>query len=127
MTADSDDQTTERYIPIRGRSEFLPTVAQGDPSPLRSDNSQLELPLSAAASAEAGERTAAMEQPPASPAKDVALRFPTRTRLPAGRQYKPPMRFDNRPRFTIGGFLLGCAMGSAAAAVLLMMVRVVVG
>lgn len=131
LASDIEDPTSERYIPIRGRREFLPTVAQMTPSSMSSRDAQLELPLSSTTTGERAKRVAAMADPASSssttPAKDIAIRFPTRAKSPAGRAFKPPMQFNKRTQFTLSGFLLGCAMGSAAAAMLLLVVRVVVG
>ena len=127
----AEEPTSERYIPIRGRREFLPTVAQAGRSSMSSGDAQLELPLSSTTTGGQAKRVATMADPASSssttPAKDIAIRFPTRSKSPAGRAFKPPMQFNKRTQFTLGGFLLGCAMGSAAAAMLLLVGHVVVG
>lgn len=131
LASDTEEQVNERYIPIRGRSEFLPTVAQATQSSISHRGAQLQLPLSSTTTGENARQAAAVAEPSSSPstapAKDVAIRFPTRAKSPAGRLFKPPVAYNRRTRFTLGGFLLGCAMGSAAAAMLLLVVRVVVG
>lgn len=128
---DTAEPPGHRYIPIRGRSEFLPTVARVDRSAARGRDGQLELPLTTAGRADnAGRAVATARTVPdrgAGPTKDVVIRFPSRSQSPVGRAFKPPMQFGPRNRFTIGGFLLGCAMGSAAAAAVLLVVRVTVG
>jgi len=119
---EDEEDTTERSIPIRGRREFLPTVTHASTASMNEDN-QLELPLGSRSGGEEPVRTAASAKPAPSGA-DKVIRFPTRSTLPAGMPFKPPVQFHSRARFTIGGFLLGCAMGSAAAAALLLVVRV---
>ena len=94
--------TPHRHIPIRGRRRFLPSIAyMGKVVPVGTGR-QLELPLASADRT----RTAARS---------------------TGLGFKPPEQLEATHRFTVGGFLLGCAMGSAAAAMVLLVVQVTVG
>jgi hypothetical protein len=92
----------ERYIPVRGRSEFLPS-AQCPGSEVR-------------------------EEPKQRPA--IRLGSPTgrTTTAPVVRPARPPKETEPQEpeAFTIRGFFYGCAMGSAAAAVILLLVQVVI-
>ena len=128
---DTAEPPGHRHIPIRGRSEFLPTVARVERSAARANDGQLELPLTTAGQADSAGRAVAttptVPEREAGPTKDVVIRFPSRSQSPVGRPFKPPMQFGQRNRFTVGGFLLGCAMGSAAAAAVLLVIHVTVG
>jgi len=126
LDVDTEEQPSERFIPIRGRKEFLPTVAQANEPSMSNRESQLELPLSSSAASGGARHAAASAEPAAQPPEDRVIRFPTRAKSPAGIPFKAPVQFHRRSQFTIGGFLLGCAMGSAAAAMVLLVVQVVV-
>lgn len=68
-------------------------------------------------------------------ASDRAIRFKPKPRatgtssaLPFPQEWRPPMAYRSRRRpRSLGGFAYGCLLGSAAAAVLLLIVRVVIG
>ncbi len=129
-----------RHIPIRARSEFLPSVME-----------LADVSVAAAFAHEPSDRRAEEEStatPPAIPVikpkrtappvesrertwKDVVIRFPGRseastnpTKPPAAPPvFQPPV---DEP-FRITGFLLGCAMGSVAAALVLLVARIAIG
>jgi len=74
--------------------------------------------------------------PKPSPAADQPIRFKPAARgastkpsaLPFPQEWRPPMAYRSRRRSrSLGGFAYGCLLGGAAAAVLLLIVRVVVG
>ena len=158
----TEDRSADRCIPIRGRNEFLPSVAQNIPTASASRDEQLELPLASAGSnippVSHGDREPVRAtdlhgqadgagsklttprsttihsakpsaKPTTKPAKDGVIRFPRSSNPDAPLPFKPPEQLDRprRKRFTIGGFLVGCAMGSAAAAALLLVIRTVIG
>ena len=91
----------DRFIPIGRRSEFLPSAT---------------VPGS-----EMGDE----------PARREAVRFPADRDRPKGVPVVRPPKPPNTPErsepvtFTTRGFLCGCAMGSAAAAVILLLIPVV--
>ncbi len=124
---DPDPVRPERYIPIRGRSEFLPSAAficEDQDAPAQR---QLELPLSAAATARESsppdltvKRSTAVEVAD-EPLRDSVIR-PLRAAFPPMQRRK-----QKQSPFTPGGFLFGCALGSAAAAMLLLVVQLAVG
>ncbi|UCC29671.1 MAG: hypothetical protein JSU86_15885 [Phycisphaerales bacterium] len=120
-----------RYIPIRGRNEFLPSVGGTGVTTGRTRETQLELALTTAKKAGRGDRTAdtarTIPRPKAEPAADRVIRFPRTARPGASPVLKLPEEFGRRERFTIGGFLIGCAMGSAAASLVLLVVHAAVG
>lgn len=112
-------------IPIKGRAEFLPTVTASNRRRkkrrgTRRGGSQLELPYSA------GDHVLPLSQPEMQTVLGSPIRFPlaAETRL-VPRADAPKAR--ETPALSFRGFLLGCAMGSAAAAVMLLMVRTAVG
>ena len=63
----------------------------------------------------------------AEPATDVPVRIIRPERSPASPVLKPPEQLKRKGNFTFGGFLFGCAMGSAAAALVLLVVHTVTG
>ncbi len=120
--------TSDRYIPIRGRSDFLPSVTQHDGVLPAGADSQLELPLTTSAS---DKSVARPEQEPDTTA-DAAIRFPRDDRRTAEfdpHRLDPARTKGGRPAgtFTMGGFLVGCAIGSAAAALVLLVVQTAIG
>jgi len=121
-----------RYIPISGRNEFLPSVGGTGVTTGRTRETQLELALTTAKKVGRGDRPAdtarTAPQPKAEPAADTVIRFPRKARPGARPILKLPEEFRRRrERFTIGGFLVGCAMGSAAASLVLLVVHAAVG
>lgn len=128
--------TSDRYIPIRGRSDFLPSVTQHDGLFPAGADSQLELPLTTGSSDKSVTRPAQphrsdLEQKPDTTA-DAAIRFPRderRTDEFDPRRLDPGGARGGKPAgtFTIGGFLVGCAIGSAAAALVLLVVQTAIG
>lgn len=157
----TEDRSANRCIPIRGRNEFLPSVAQYTPT-ASGQHEQLELPLASTGNkipaVRLGDRetvhakdlrrqsvekgtgvttpkpntvhsTKSSDNPSTRPAKNGVIRFPRSSAPDAPLPFKPPEQLNRtrRKRFTIGGFLVGCAMGSAAAAALLLVIRTVIG
>jgi hypothetical protein len=125
----------DRYIPIRSRSEFLPAVTVWRDECNEDDTGfaqevQFELPLDAGAPARADLCDAGMKVP-ATQAKPVELRQ-VNEKPPMG-WARPKVSFQPLPRRNPRGgfdpkrFLYGCLLGSAAAAVVLLMVSVVFG
>lgn len=123
----------DRYIPIRGRSEFLPSVAQASVPAARPDRRQMELPFTSAAKTNVTVRPATVVSPAppcdTRPKADAVIRPPCTAGKVGALPFKPPEQFGHarRRKYTISGFLVGCAMGSAAAAVALFVVRIVIG
>lgn len=120
-----------RYIPIRGRNEFLPSVGVTGVPTGRTRETQLELALTTDKKAGRNYRRAdtakTTPRPKVQPATDVVIRFPRKAKPGASPILKLPEEFGRRERFTIGGFLIGCAMGSAAASLVLLIVHAAVG
>ncbi|MFH1110914.1 MAG: hypothetical protein V1790_17205 [Planctomycetota bacterium] len=136
---ESDAWRPQRFIPIRGRSEFLPSAAFIREEPSTLTHRQLELPLTAGAVSPpsaieaAPERTLPHRGVEASPGPTVATEPRTAAEQPRDSVIRPrraPFRPIRRRKpsspFTPGGFLFGCALGSAAAAVVLLVVQLAV-
>lgn len=120
-----DTWRPERYIPIRGRSEFLPSAAFFSEDQDAPTQRQLDLPLLAAGPARESapphqtvERLAAVEVAD-EPRRDSVIRPPKSPFQPTPQRKQSPI--------TPGGFLFGCALGSAAAAMVLLVVQLAVG
>ena len=125
-------QLQDRYIPIRGRNEFLPSVARVTASSPEPAKQQLDLPFKQDSRTDNADRpTRAKPLTPthdSKPAADVVIRFPSTARETVSLPLKPPQQFGRKKqKFTIGGFLVGCAMGSAAAVLALLVLQTVVG
>ncbi len=119
--------TPPRHIPIRGRRRFLPSIAHLHNTVAVGIEKQLDLPLAVVESAtktvgSAGRGRTTSERKIEARA-DTTLRFPQVGKPTAGLAFKPLEQLEGAHRFTVGGFLLGCAMGSAAAAVVLLVVQ----
>ncbi len=109
----------ERSIPIRGRSDFFPSAEQPiETATAQTATHQLELPLAPAGQA----NNVAQDQREAS-LKPTAIRFPKRSEGEGLATLRPPMHYRRKGGFTWKGFLVGCAMGSAAAAFVLMVLQ----
>lgn len=124
---DPDPVRPERYIPIRGRSEFLPSAALISEDQDAPTQRQLELPLISAGAAR--ERTLPDETVERSTSVAVAD-VPRRDSVirPLRAPFQPMKRRKQKQSpFTPGGFLFGCALGSAAAAMVLLVVQLAVG
>ena len=124
MYPESDTWRPQRFIPIRGRSEFLPSAAFVREEPSTLTHRQLELPLTAgtvAAPPSSAEPTPERTLPEhvVGPRRDSVIRPP---RTP----FRPVRRRKPSSPFTPGGFLFGCALGSAAAAVVLLVIQLAV-
>ena len=117
----------ERYIPIHGRSEFLASAAFLSEDQDTPTQRQLELPMIAtgaaresASSDQTVERSTAVEVAEA-PRRDSVIR-------PRKAPFQPMQRQKQKQSpFTPSGFLFGCALGSAAAAMVLLVVQLAVG
>ncbi len=126
LLPEDDDRPADRFIPIGRRDEFFPSVVHIDAPQARlaqtaSSTMQLDLPVDAADA----ERIVA--GPERKPVLDAAIRFPRGTATTAGPVFKPVGMFEERRVFTLGGFLFGCALGSAAASFLLLVLRTAAG
>jgi hypothetical protein len=124
LYTESDAWRPPRFIPIRGRSEFLPSAAFVGEATSALRHRQLELPLAAgtvttlpAPDETARERT--LPEPVVQPRRDSVIR-------PRRAPFRPVQRRKQSSPFTPGGFLFGCALGSAAAAVVLLVVQLAV-
>ena len=118
-----------RHIPIRGRKEFLPSIAHtSHVADARDANAgtQLELPNAVSDGRGIVIRLADAGRAPPQRKAEEALRFP-RSGKSAAPIFESPEQAKVDKNFTIGGFLLGCAMGSAAAALLLLVVQTAIG
>ena len=123
---DADAWRRERYIPIRGRSEFLPSAAFISEDQDASTQRQLELPLIGTGAAHESsppdltvKRSTAVEVAD-EPRRDSVIR-------PLKAPFQPTQRRKQKQSpFTPGGFLFGCALGSAAAAMVLLVVQLAV-
>ena len=119
----------KRFIPIRGKREFLPSVAacMVDASGLA--GSQLDLPFErASCETDRDARRAARSagSPSTDAASDSGNQVESRsreTRPPASAPMGGPVG-KRSANLTLGGFLCGCAMGGAAAAVILLILQV---
>jgi len=146
LALDAADDSWERLIPIKRRAEFFPSVAfteGGDAI------TQLDLPLNEARSAGVGNGknlcggssvgdfaidSGIVIPTPVAPQKLVAEE-------PSRQATSPKTRFDptgllplkqaksiiRASRFSPRGFLWGCALGTAAAAALLLLVYLILG
>lgn len=113
-----DSRPLERFIPIRGRSEFFPSTASVGNEPAAPPQRQFELPLTTAGVTV--ERSTGVKVADGS-RRDSVIR-PFRTTFQPKQRRK-----DKQSPFTPGGFLFGCALGSAAAAMVLLVVQLAVG
>ena len=115
---DSDTWRPERYVPIRSRSVFLPSVASISDDQDASTQRQLELSLTTAG-------VAGVRSTGAKVADETRRDFVIRPqRIPV---QSKQLRKQKQSPFTPGGFLFGCALGSAAAAMVLLVVQLAVG
>lgn len=119
-----------QYIPIRGRREFLPSIVTPGQTARPNRDTQLTLPLEGRDRAD-GPRRAAEKKRAAVTSKtetgpDKVIRFPHRE-TSAAPLFKRPEEFRDRRGFTWRGFLVGCAMGGAAAAFVLLILQTVTG
>ncbi|MGB2986704.1 MAG: hypothetical protein WBE26_12570 [Phycisphaerae bacterium] len=128
---DPDGLHRERHIPIRGRKEFLPSIAQRWDASVDRHDAQLELPLGLPEKMQkvqrAADKTRTVPQASPKPEADAVIRFPRIPRRETDLELKPPVQYRRKAGFTFSGFLIGCAMGSAAAAMVLLVVQTVFG
>jgi len=115
-----------RYVPVRSRNDFLPSAAFALANETATAGSQLRFVL------DADETTVAVPvspQPRAAEASQQARGSATKpvAARPRPAPFKPMRRVQTPARFSAGRFLLGCAMGSAAAAVVLLVLSVAIG
>lgn len=115
---------TDRYIPIRGREEFLPSVAFARAAVAK--RSRDAKPLVQGTRAAIGvnamhEQEVSREVPPraSSSQRTQPIRFSGLA--DAGRDvFDARRQLFGRPKtFRVGGFLFGCALGTMAASILL--------
>ena len=115
---DSDTWRPERYIPIRSHSEFLPSAASNSDEQDAPTQRQLELPLTnSGTTAERSTGANVADEP----RRSSVVRPPKSYFQPKQR------RKQEQAPFTPGGFLFGCALGSAAAAMVLLVVQLAFG
>ncbi len=133
-----------RPIPIRGRSEFLPSAVSLDESDFAAMDEAME---SADTLTESRSRERRIVWPPeavreerareakrSTPVTDRAIQFPSkvngekqpRAALRFPQEWPAPRQFRGRRRrrYTFGGFAYGCLIGSAAAAMILVVVDI---
>ena len=128
----------ERYVPIRSRSEFLPsaappwivdlTTASDKPRPSEQAK-QLDLPFVETNKTQVDCPVSFPSE--VTPDRNESHESPAVLRIPPPKRSRqepaaPALRPGRRKPFTFGGFLLGCAMGSAAAVMMLMVAQAVV-
>ncbi len=115
----------ERFIPVRNRYEFLPSAVNDLEDAVPTLGPQLELALAPAArAAEAGTPTQSTGLPTLPSPTSLAAPEPRPTRL----TFTPLDHVRRRrQKLTPGGFVFGCALGSAAAAVVLLVLQLTVG
>jgi hypothetical protein len=124
LDGDELERRPERVIPIRQRCEFLPSVGPELPELEPAFGPQLELRLTTTPAC-APEPAAAQDK--ANLAVGAAP-VETRVNRPPKLVFTPvDHRRRSRQKLTPGGFILGCAMGSAAAALVLLVVQFAVG
>lgn len=132
LEPDSGERHRGRYIPIRGRNVFFPSVthssiAQTEPMETVQSATRLELPPATDDKRQkidlppdAGRATPGREP---EPGRDAAIGF-SRAAKPGNSPVTEPVgTFDRRQNFTLSGFFLGCAMGGAAAALVLLVLQ----
>ena len=131
LAPDDDDRYNQRFIPIGGRDEFLPSVVHLSlPQTETADTAQLELPLNSDDSTEPFSRHSSVKPKVVKgvrrPLRDAAIHFPPRATATTAPVFTPLGRLETRRTFTLRGFLIGCALGSAAASVLLLVLQIAV-
>lgn len=136
-----DFEVVERYVPVRGRADFLPTIdswTQEDETFETGD--QLELTLQAVEGASNTQSDNDIEsqfhaEHDARVAEEFsaeAVAAPTVTIIPAPYWARPRATFQPQGgrradrKFDVRRFVYGCAIGSAAAAAILLAVSTVV-
>lgn len=135
---------TGRPIPIRGRSEFLPSAVSLDESDFAAMDEAMENAATVTEARswerrivwppEAVREERAREAKRSAPVADRAIKFPSkasddkqpRTKLQFPQEWPAPKRFRRRrgQRITFGGFAYGCLLGSATAAMILVVVDI---
>ena len=114
---EATDPLPGRYIPIRHTTAFRPTVAISRPTKAHRALGKKKIVNATARSAheDAGSRP------------DKALRLPCASQASYKATSARAAIFGRRQSFRLGGFLFGCALGTAAASVLLICVRTAIG
>ena len=126
---DPDTVRSQRDIPVRGRSEFLPSLTYHNGAGSARAPQQLELPLASTGKSTPSDGQAGV-QPPAAERSTAEATPGTRepSTVPFPRQVLRRLESSKQTKpFTASGFLLGCALGSAAAAMILLVIRVTIG
>jgi len=146
------DPSSRRHygdIPIRGRSEFLPGVAMGTSTVMSRPNatedySQLNLALGHSEGEKRKPEASRSPRPASEPRLIRATDAPGgvsesdasgESAIRFGKQRDPTYDLFNlkhfdarrRKRVTLGGFLTGCALGTAGAGLLLLGLRIFIG
>ncbi len=131
------DEEPDREIPIKGRSDFLPTVAGSAVEATEEAGMQLELPLDAAVDEQRDEqRTSSVEDIPTCEEPEPARSETRHDPRPHAEDKGDPVRWGSqditaftetrRKDFEVGKFLYGCLIGGSAAAALLVVLQFVV-
>lgn len=111
LEPDGVDRRANRVIPIRGRADFLPSLTSMESLPPKAAQLELELrSLESSPSRQAGS-TAGGESVTAAAGQTVV----------PSRPFRPNDAAKRVARFSFVEFAWGCALGGAAAAVLLML------
>jgi hypothetical protein len=130
---DPVEREEDRFIPIGRRNDFLPAVASAMVEQAPRTDAQLELPLTDDRSN--GHKHGQKPLPSSlknDDANEVVIQFRpdassdvTKTPRPVPDDVVYPLEVQEKPRFTIHGFLVGCAVGGGAAAVMLLLLQLV--
>lgn len=128
------EDETDREIPIKGRSDFLPTVAGGVVETTSESGTQLELPLAVRTNEPRKEVAAVLPrvEQPAKPEDGKSRDFLRATRKTADTERWASQDITafsstrGRGDFDIGKFLYGCLIGGGAAAVVLVVLQIVI-
>ncbi len=114
----------ERVIPIRSRHEFLPSAAFFREETSQPAKRQLELSLAGGTSS----TKRSLPEPLIGILKFTdAVKRDSVIRPRKAPTQSTPQRTQKESPFTPRGFFFGCALGSAAAAVVLLVVQIAVG
>ena len=125
---EAKETATGRYVPIRHTTEFRPTVAISKSTRIHKSPGAMVI---AKATPRTSKKSPRRQSAPtrghsdARPAKALRLSCTSRDGYKA--TIDRAAIFGRRQTFRLGGFLFGCALGTAAASVLLICVNTVIG
>ena len=125
------DSVRSQPIPIRSRREFLPTIAESTGAPLDLETRPLRgEPCDPSIERADGDLVAVADDPSgAGPATlcDASM-MATDVVVPVEQIFlNQRAAADRAERFTVGGFVLGCAIGGAVGMTLLVILRIALG